>query len=289
MHDKFNSGMWLISAFPERLIWLKTGLNPHNPAIWLISGFWFGLLAFVRGLFLYRRALLVEDTPAIPIRSMAMGLVQICGTARGEQTVWAPVSGTSCYAYKVRIERLGNRVGLPGSHVRTDSKGVRFYLEDATGRVAVDPQGADFDLPETSRREVATENQARFANIAPLDFGTGLALDGNPASDQYLLAYAQGQHLGFFDTQPYRFIEYCVVPERAYTIVGTCAQNADPADERDRNLITHGQHESTFLISSQAERQLREALSRKSKLMVLGGAAISIVCAAGLLNLFNLL
>jgi hypothetical protein len=268
---------------------LKMAISPHNPIIWLTCGFCFGLVVFVRGLLLYRRALLVEDTPAMPIRSVAMGLVQIHGTACGERTIWAPVSGTSCYAYKIRIERVGNKLGMRGSHVRTDSNGVRFYLEDTTGRVSVEPEGAEFDVPETSRREVATEGQARFANVAPLDFDTGPALDGNPASDQYLLAYARGQSLGFFEAQPYRFIESCIVPEREYTILGTCGQNPKPADDSDRNLIARGQHESAFLISSKAEVQLQRTLSQKSKLMVVGGAALSMVCAAGLLNFYNLL
>ena len=264
-------------------------LDPHNASIWLIIGFCSGLVIFSRGLLLYGRALLVEDTPAMPIRSIAMGFVQIHGTARGERTIWSPVSGRSCYAYKIRIERFGNKVGLRGSHVRTDTKGLRFYLEDATGQVAVDPEGAEFDIPETSRREVATENQALFANVTPLDFDTGPVLDGDPASDQYLLAYAQGQSIRYFESQPYRFIEYCIVPDREYTILGTCAQNANPAGDHDRNVINRGQQESAFLISSKAEIDLRETLSQNSKLMVVGGATLSIACAAALLNIYNLL
>lgn len=289
MHHQVNPSLWLIHAVPERLLRIKVALDPHNAIIWLVIGFCFGFVIFIRGLLLYGRALLVEDTPAMPIRSIAMGRVQIHGIARGERTIWSPVSGRSCYAYKIRIERVGNKAGLRGSHVRTDTKGIRFYLEDTTGQVAVDPEGAEFDIPETSRREVATDNQARFANIAPLDFDTRPILDGDPASDQYLLAYAQGQSIRYFESEPYRFIEYCIVPDREYTILGTCAQNANPAADHDRNMINRGQHASVFLISSKPETDLRESLSRNSKLMVVGGATLSVACAAALLNIYNLL
>ena len=130
----------------------------HNddPSGYAVLGFGLGLYIFYKGFRQFRNYLLIADTPEIPIRSVPMGFVQIHGTAEGEKTVPSPVSHTTCFAYKVVIERWKtNSDGRGGqwSHHRTDMDGVSFYLTDATGKVLVDAQGAEFDLPRSAQCE----------------------------------------------------------------------------------------------------------------------------------------
>ena len=81
----------------------------------------------------------------------------------------------------------------------------------------------------------------------------------------------------------YRLTEYCIVPEADYDVSGTCVENPNPRDEHDRNMIMKGANEKVFLISSKTEKQLESGLLRRSVGMILGGAALSVVCLAILL------
>ncbi len=81
----------------------------------------------------------------------------------------------------------------------------------------------------------------------------------------------------------YRFTEYCLVPGGSYDVSGTCVENPQPQDEYDRNMIVKGTSEKVFLISSKAEKQLESGLRRRAVGMILGGAALSVICLAILL------
>jgi hypothetical protein len=122
-----------------------------------VLGFGLGLYTFYKGFRQYRNYLLIADTPEIPIRSAPMGFVQVYGKAQGDKTIPSPVSHTSCLAYKVVIERWKTDSDSHGGHWghhRTDLNGVTFYLTDATGKVLINAQGAELDLPQSARCEV---------------------------------------------------------------------------------------------------------------------------------------
>ena len=67
-------------------------------------GFGAGLYYFYKGFRVFREYRVLMDTPEIPIRSVAMGLVEIHGKATGIPPIPSPVTQTPCYFYKVDIE-----------------------------------------------------------------------------------------------------------------------------------------------------------------------------------------
>ena len=119
-------------------------------------GFGVGLFLFFKGFREFRKYRVLADTPVIPIRSMAMGLVEIYGTAQGEQQVLSPVSHTPCYWYKVEIEKRtkDSKGNESWSHHATDQNGVSFYLQDATGKVLMNASSAELDLLQSCRTEM---------------------------------------------------------------------------------------------------------------------------------------
>jgi hypothetical protein len=372
-------------------------------AMYAVLGFGFGLYTFYKGFRQYRNYLLIADTPEIPIRSVPMGFVQVYGKAQGDKTIPSPVSHTQCFAYKVDIERWKTDTDGRGghwSHHRTDLDGVGFYLTDASGKVLVDAQGAEFDLPQSVRCEAGSgrssatgaaatqEELLQYVNqadahwagglfehglkaVGPLqdsrkeqtrqglmdvfqhapaspEFLTGMmtmmaprikqqlesigrqsdpnhemarqnalqALQHPPGSPEFMeglrraeqmaakpgetnpfgaltitLGGASGSSSSFFEgaSGRYRFTEYCVVPDGSYDISGTCVENPHPTDANDHNMIVKGTLEKEFLISSKTEKQLESGLRRRAFLMVLGGAALSVVCMAILLVKLGLL
>ena len=150
--------------------------NISNLDIGLVVGFFGGIVAFFRGFRTYRESRLLQDTPGMPIRSIAMGFVRVHGKAQSDQLVDSPITHTPCCFYTVEIEKWEKREdsGI-WSHYGAEANGVWFYLEDASGRVMVDPHGAEYELEMTGRREVASATASSFA------------ADG--ISDRDLLAY----------------------------------------------------------------------------------------------------
>jgi hypothetical protein len=63
---------------------------------WLLAGIAFGLYWFFKGFMILRKYRVVADTPEIPIRSAAMGLVEVHGKACGDELIESPVGGTPC-------------------------------------------------------------------------------------------------------------------------------------------------------------------------------------------------
>ena len=117
---------------------------------------------------------MLADTPEIPIRSVAMGLVEIHGKAKGPQAVLSPVTKTPCFFYKVDIERwIRDKNGGHWSHAATDAEGVRFYLEDATGKVLVDAHGAWQPAPRFPNPTCSVTCNQRFPLLTPLSLLTG--------------------------------------------------------------------------------------------------------------------
>jgi hypothetical protein len=278
-----------------------------NLEVAAVVGFGAGLFWFFQGFRIYREYRVLADTPEIPIRSMAMGLVELHGKAQGEQTVPSPVTKTPCFFYKVDIEKwVRGKNGGHWSLAATDAQGVRFYLEDATGKVLVDAHGAEYDLIQTAKRETARSFGASAGSLFGGTRGSSQAT-GSSVPESDLLAYVESlastAHpafsldagrlfsglgggplaLGMGSEHRYRLSEYCILPEHWYDVTGTCVENPAPQDEHDRNMIVKGQNEPTFLISWRSEKEVKSTLRKRAAFHVFGGAALSVGCLAVLL------
>jgi hypothetical protein len=272
----------------------------------LVVGFGAGLVMFIKGFRVYREYRVLFDTPEMPIRSIAMGLVEIHGKAKTEQTVSSPVTKTSCCFYKVDIERwVRDKNGGHWSHAATDADGVKFHLEDGSGRVLVDAQGAEYDLLQSGKAETG---RGMGVSLSRTLWGKGdpALATGPMASDADLLAYARSAvgrrrggfsldsgsllpslsgalNLGGSSRDRFRLTEYLILPDHWYDITGTCVENPAPQDEHDRNLIRKGTNEPTFLISWRSEKEIERTLRNRAALLVFGGATLSLVCLGILL------
>ena len=127
----------------------------------LLVGFFGGVVSFFRGFRIYREYLLLQGTSEIPIRSMAMGLVRIHGKAAGDRLLTSPVSHTPCCVYQVHIEKWRDEdenihQSAAWLHYGSEAECAPFYLEDSTGRVLVNPRGAEYDIESTAIREASS-------------------------------------------------------------------------------------------------------------------------------------
>ena len=263
--------------------------------VYAVIGFCVGIYWFFKGFWVYRKYRLIEDTPETPIRSIAMGLVEVHGKAVGEATVTSPVSHTPCLFYQVKIEKWQSDQKNQGGtwrHYKTDSGGIPFRIEDPTGKVLVDAKGAELDLNEVERREVdgfmgGSFMPSVYDDDPVVDPGVSSAFD---ATDREVLMYiTKAAGKGGLVSGRYRVTEYCIQPEEWYDVTGTCCENPQAADEHDRNLIQKGQNEPTFLISVHNKQDLETRLRWKAMKGVFGGGVLAVLSLWFLLMQFGYL
>jgi E3 Ubiquitin ligase len=120
------------------------------------SGGWIGIVFFVFGWWTFfigfrvlREKWALEATPFSKVRSAALGPVQLKGVAREKVPLTAPFSSSTCvyYSYQVEEYRGGMGKGRWVTVASGSSESVPFLLEDDTGQIPVEPQGAHVILP----------------------------------------------------------------------------------------------------------------------------------------------
>src|SRR5712692_4839167 len=77
-----------------------------NGWVWAALGACAGVYLFYRGFRMLARKRLIMNTPASKIRSAAMGLFEVSGLAVGPYTMNAPITGESCYYYRILAWKL---------------------------------------------------------------------------------------------------------------------------------------------------------------------------------------
>lgn len=114
------------------------------------------------------------------------------------------------------------------------------------------------------------ERQAALAHLQELQASGKLLHDFTPAQGRYQLH------------------EYCILPDHEYEVTGSCVENPATTCHDDRNLITKGTNDPTFLISWRSEKDMESSLRNRALLMIFGGGAAAVVCLAILLAKFGL-
>ncbi len=278
--------------------------------------FLMGALLFFLGFRSYRKYRILADTPLIPVRSVPMGLVHVAGKSTGDNQLTSPITKVQCYFYQVQIEREepkgGDEGGTEWRTISTDKAEVPFYLEDATGKILVNPHKAEYDVTRSFQGELRPKALLSIGH-APRKVDESLGVV--PPTDEQLRDYLSGQVGGAREVlkssnvpgarvmdkalavagkmqalgvsvgaggisvdlghRPYRLTEHVLVAGRPCNIMGTCVENPAPAGEHDRNLIKKGENEKTFLITTKTEKQIEKSLRLQSLILVfLGGALI---------------
>lgn len=122
--------------------------EPAEFVIATLAALLVGLAALWRAFRFLHRKRVIEDTPTALVRSAPQGHVELQGHAElmDGDPVFAPLSTRHCVWFRYKVEkREQRRGGNDSSSWRTIEQGVSdnlFYLADATGRCAVDPDGA---------------------------------------------------------------------------------------------------------------------------------------------------
>jgi hypothetical protein len=280
-----------------------------NSPIGVILLFAVGVLLFFLGFRLYREYRILADTPIMPIRSIAMGLTHARGKATGDDRLTSPLTGAPCFYYWVRVEKF--KQGKHGGWIPVSNEMERrpFYLDDGSSKVLVNARYAEFDVIQTFGYEVGPKLESKrfvepslgVAGPSEQDLRTYLAGASDRASGA-AKTLSSGHKLAVpgistgdgglsldFGEHRYRFTEECLLADRDCIVLGTCVENPSPKDDHDRNLVTRGENEETFLISSRTEQKTEKALRKKALILILAGSLFIIMAAVFALSNAGLL
>jgi hypothetical protein len=181
--------------------------DPTGLLVWCGAGFCAGIGLFVYGFRLLQRRRLILDTPFSKIRSASMGMVEVSGLAVGPYTMVAPITARPCYYYRTLVWEYKQR-GKNKSWVKVagECMHVPFFVDDNTGRMLVDPRGADLDL----HRDFEEQFCDSFFTIK------------DPAPDNVRIFLARH---GIVTNNKIKVEEYCIKPKNSLFILGTLSDN----------------------------------------------------------------
>ncbi len=204
--------------------------DPRGLLLWCVVGFCAGIGLFFYGFRLLQRRRLILDTPFSKIRSASIGMVEVSGLAVGPYTMVAPVTARPCYYYRTLVWEW-KQSGKNKNWVKVASECMHlpFFVDDNTGRLLVDPHGADLDL----HRDFEQEFCDSF-------FTTKEPVPGNVRS--FLSRH------GIVTSNKIKVEEYCIKPKNSLFILGTLGENpgleVSPQPVQDaepvNSISTHG-------------------------------------------------
>jgi len=185
--------------------------DPNELLFWCVVGFCAGIGLFFQGFRLLQRRRLILDTPFSKIRSAPMGLVEINGLAIGPYTMVAPITSRPCYYYRTLVwEWKQSGKNKQWVKVAGECMHVPFFVDDNTGRLLVDPRGADLDLHRDFQQEFC---DGFFTTKSPAP----------PNVTGFLTRH------GIVTSNKIKVEEFCIKPKNSLFILGTLAENPGPA------------------------------------------------------------
>ena len=180
---------------------------PTGLLVWCVVGFCAGIGLFLYGFRLLQRRRLILDTPFSKIRSAAMGMVEVNGLAVGPYTMVAPITARPCYYYRTLVwEWKQSGKNKNWVKVAGECMHLPFFVDDNTGRVLVDPRGADLDLHRDFEQEFC-DSFFTTKDPAPVNVRSFLACHGIVTSNKIKVE------------------EYCIKPKNSLFILGTLMEN----------------------------------------------------------------
>jgi hypothetical protein len=181
--------------------------DPTGLLFWCVIGLGAGIFLFIQGFRLLQRRHLILDTPVSKIRSASMGMVELSGLAVGPYTMIAPITVRPCYYYRTLVwEWKQSGKNKQWVKVAAECMHVPFFLDDNTGKIMVDPRGADLDLHQDFQQEFC-DSFFTTKEEAPDNVRSFLS-----------------RH-GISTTNKIKVEESCIKPKNALFLLGTLSEN----------------------------------------------------------------
>jgi hypothetical protein len=245
-----------------------------------------GTVIYLAGFYFYRKYRRFMDTVTSPARSVAAGLVRLEGHAVGEEQLLSPLFHIPCFYFALRILQVLDETGHPLTH----TKGVRFWSEDETGKVPVDPTGLQPEsVPHVASKRVTmlSWKTSEPGALAKGDQEVKADLPSPPVQIEpyvadivtsYLAAHPwsvtarAAMHTAYVDLE-----ERVIAAHQKFVLLGTCGENPQAQNPSEERMISKGPGNSVFEIVDETEEALRREYARRARVCIWGGAFIFIL------------
>lgn len=124
----------------------------------------------------------IEDHPTATIRGAHQGYVELEGIGKyfDDDPANAPLSKKPCVWFRYRVERRKDDGNW--EHIESGTSGETFMLDDGTGRIVIDPDGAEV---VTKVKESWTSSGMAMGSPESLRFARRLGVPGALRGDTY--------------------------------------------------------------------------------------------------------
>ncbi len=199
----------------------------------------------------------IRNTPTSKARGVAVGLVELSGKAKCPEMLVSPITKTPSAYYEVIAQYYYHTKNSSGWRAfYRDVSAKRFYLEDDTGKVLIEPKGADISIPADFTFQ-GTLNDRMFFGLLPsnqVDKKVLEYLEQNPKAKEAAKHYS-GRQL--------RFLEYDIAEGDALYVLGSAEtlEGAASTVSSENLIVRKNGRDKIMMISDSSEKQLLTNLS----------------------------
>src|SRR4051812_48029735 len=198
-----------------------------------------GGLFFFRGMKLWQDKREIQNKALSKVRGVAMGDAELSGKVIAEKSIQSPFSLMDSVYCSYSVEAPDRNGWTRVDHGQVTSV---FYLDDGTGRILVNPDGATFYGEKTYRREFT-------AAQALMEPGVQAWLEYRKQT-----AFFQSFSMG---GGRHRFTEYTVFPNETIFVEGAVSVVRHKVGSEEREEMIIGPRSSGHLVlSSLSEKEL---------------------------------
>ena len=212
-----------------------------------------------------QRKRLIENIPTSPIRSLALGLVEINGKAEPEvELLTSPFGGLPCVFYSYTVEeRVRSDKNARWRTIASGTSEEPFFVRDATGRVLVVPFGANLMLPDER------STRTNWLGELPPPAVDGLNRLGIASTS-------------WMENKVLRCSEAFILPDESVYVMGTALEHRGMSHHTDNEsrLYIGSSRDHAFIISDRSERDLLSRLTWQMWAGFVGGLVFVATCAA---------
>ncbi|MFH1520012.1 MAG: GIDE domain-containing protein [Candidatus Micrarchaeota archaeon] len=196
----------------------------------------------------------IKNTPTSKVRSVAVGLVEIFGKAKCLEEMFSPISKVKCIYWRLNCEyyKSGKHGGWRTFYSPSSSK--MFYLDDDTGKMLINPTGAEIDIPSdfTSKGHV---NDKGFLGMKrkTLDPKVLEYLNADPTILTIFMRYAYTE---------LRITESFIAEGDPLYVLGSAEPNEGTASavQHENLVIRKGKIENRMYISDSNEKKAADKI-----------------------------
>jgi hypothetical protein len=209
----------------------------------------------------------IRNTPTSKARAAAIGLVELSGKAKCPEKVISPITKSPCAYYEVCAQYYYKHKKSSGWRTfHRDESRNRFYLEDDSGKILVEPDKANVNIPADFTFQ-GTLNDKQFFGLLPsnqVDQKVLKYLEENPKAAEAAKGMS-GKQL--------RFMEYYIAEGDPLFVLGSAEplEGATSAVAAENLIVRKSARDKIMLISDSSEKKVLGVLSLKFYLEVLFG------------------